>query len=324
MNGVVIPGSTGMDVGAASYTPLVGGIHVPKHVVMDLYTGYHCKSVMSKLARPDFLQDVDMKCFSEVIYPILEDDDCEDCGQFQQNGRSEELPYTIGHRSVRICNNWRFHKKLSRGDYARMCSSEDLFKTAMQQWLDRRLDRKVDGYGLAVLVGSAAQFNSGRKAGMRHKNIDLGDKVTPWNVTEKGFNRLVNNMLTVFDEADVTCDNPHLTLVVPPLAMAKLREEQQVLNVCCGDDNAMVTGMVRHSYGINVMQSNRLPVKRVGNRTIYYIVAVDNRKVGAPSDLLYMDWQIDGHDIALFGEFIWDTFVFDPRGVVVGAIVFED
>lgn len=310
-----------MNVGAAGYGSLQGGFYVPQKMVTDLYIDYHCQSIMGNVARPDFLADEDLKCHSEVIYPVLEDDDCEDCDEFQQNGNSEELGDPLGSRSVRICQNWRFHKKVSRGDMARMCESEDLFKTALQEYLNRRLDRKVDGYGLGVIALSAAKFNQGNNAGMQSASINLGSLTNPWNVEENGANRLLNNMLQTFEEAEVTCSNPQLSIIGPPCFGAKLREDQSLVN-CCDDSNPMFSGKFRHSsYGFNVMISTRVPRRMVNGQCVYYVLAVDHRKIGAPSDLLYMEWQIIGHDAVLFGEFIWDTFVFSGRGVVVGAII---
>ncbi|MEZ5650362.1 MAG: hypothetical protein R3E87_07410 [Burkholderiaceae bacterium] len=309
-----------MNVGAAGYRSAQGGFLVPKKIVTDLYVDYHCQSIMGQIARPDFLADEDLKCYSEVTYPVLEDDDCEDCDQYQQNGHSEELGDPLGHRSVRICNNWRFHKKMSRGDMARMCESKELFKTSMQEYLNRRLDRKIDGYGLAVIAMSAAPFNQGNNAGMSSQQIDLGSLAQPWNLEARGAKRLVNNALQAFEEAEVMCSGPMLTMIVPPCFAARLREDQQVEG-CCDENNPLFTGKLRHIYGFNVISSNRLPCKVVNGKRVYYALAIDHRKIGSPSDLLYMDWQIIGHDAILFGEFIWDTFVFNGKGVVVMTVI---
>lgn len=313
---------SGFNRGAAAYDSHVGSIYVPKKVVTDIYMDYHCDSIMGAIARPDFLANEDLKCFSEVIYPVLEDDDNEDCDQYQANGYSEEIGEPLGQASVRICQAWKFHKKMERGDMARMCDRQDMFKRAMQEYLNRKLDRRVDAYGLAVIAASAAPYNRGNNAGFLSHALRLGDLNAPWVMSTESANDLVNNMLTCFEEADVTCSNAHLKLIVPPIMAAKLRKEQQAINICCSSDgkNPMVSGRFTHSYGFEVLVSNRLPRKVVNGKVVWYPIALDQRVVGAPSELLYMNWQVLGHDAGLFGQFIWDTFVFNGKGIVVGAV----
>ncbi len=309
----------GMNLGAAGYPTAQGGFYVPPKLVTDLYVGYHCQSITGHVSRPDFLEDEDLKLFSTVTYPVLEDDDGDGEDEYQANGRSEELRDPLSSRKVQICNNWRFHRKMARSDMARMIESEELFQTAMQEYLNRRLDRKVDAYGMSVLAASADPSNRGNRAGHQSHSIDLGSTAAPWILADMGAEDLVNNLLQAFDEAEVTCSNPMLTLIVPPMVAARLRKDQSI-DINDDSDSPRFTGKFRHAYGFNVISSVRCPSKLVNGKMVYYVIAVDHRQFGAPSNLVYMEWQIIGHDAILFGEFIWDAFVFNGKGVAVAAV----
>ena len=113
-----------------------------------------------------------------------------------------------------------------------------------------------------------------------------------------------------------------LSIIGPPVFTAALREDQALVD-CCDDSNPMFSGKHRHTFGFNVISTVRVPCRIVNGRRVYFVAAVDHRKIGAPSELLYMEWQIIGHDAILFGEMIWDTFVFSGRGIVVAAVYYE-
>jgi len=90
------------------------------------------------------------------------------------------------------------------------------------------------------------------------------------------------------------------------------------LGTCCSTDNAVVTGHIGNLLGYRIIVSRWLQPANFGAAgTLAPVLLVDPNTILHAFDVVTNKWYEGKFEDYLLGEFVWDTHVFNPDGVIV-------
>lgn len=315
---------------AAGYRGMAGSFWAPDRISTSIVYSYQVCSVTPVIARSDFLNDEDLYCGAKVIFGVEQDLDL-----FGMSTDNNEHPETISGPgietdSMTICQSKKFEWKLSNSDKAMMCKNFDRWEANVRRQISKNITILIDSYSIPKVIASASRNNVGNNAGKLNHDVDLGwqdDTALPGN-TVAGIEELILNIKEVATQAGWSCGEGEIAgdgESARPVILIPLKLERYVLqslkglNICCSENNTMVQGRIASNYyGFEIIATRYLtPIRIPQVGTLVPVVAVDTNRVLHAFDVISNKWYEGKFEDYLVGEFVWDTNVIDPMGVIV-------
>lgn len=316
------------NLAAAGYESVAGSIYAPPRISAKIVQNYHQCSITARLANSNFFSDDEIFCGSKVIYGVEQD-----LNLFGSERDINEDPETMSGSptdtaSLTICNQQKFEWKLSNTDRRIMCENFGQWEAALRRLISRNITRLVDSYSIPKILASAAPYNVGINAGKLTRSINLGDQganALDGNSAE-GFLAMVYSLMEAAQEAGIMCGEGEIAeegpggmpvLLVPAKLMRYALEVLKEFNTCCSDQNAIVTGRIGTLLGMEVIVTNTLVPQNFGAGPNVPVALVDSKQVLHAFDIVTNKWFEGKFEDYLVGEFVWETHVFNPDGVIV-------
>ncbi|MCM1516219.1 MAG: hypothetical protein NC080_07415 [Paraprevotella sp.] len=315
---------------AAGYRGMAGSYWAPDRISTSIVYSYQICSITPVIARSDFLSDEDLYCGAKVIYGVEQDLDL-----FGNNTDNNEAPETISGPGIEtdsmvICQSSKFEWKLSNSDKRMMCANFDRWESNVRRQISKNITRRIDSYSIPKVIASASPSHVGNNAGVLNHDVNLGwqDETALSGNTVRGFEDMILSIGEVATQAGWNCgegeevgdgESSRPVILIPLKLKRYALEALKGLNICCSDNNSMVTGRITSNfYGFEIIETRYLSpvsVPRVG--TLVPVVAVDTNRVLHAFDVISNKWYEGKFEDYLVGEFVWDTNVIDPLGVIV-------
>lgn len=317
------------NIAAAGYESVAGSLFAPPRIAAKIVQNYHFCSLTPQIANSDFLSDDELFCGSKVIYGVEQD-----LNLFGSERDNNEDPDTfsgpgIDSASLTICQSKKFEWKISNQDKRMMCENFSRWEANLRRQISKNITKLVDAYSIPKIIASAAPYNVGIRAGKMTRSVNLGDQGS--NALDgnsvAGFEELIFSLLQVAQEAGLLCGEGELPgegdsaqpVIVIPLALQRYAiKVLSALGTCCATDNALVTGLIGNMLGFRIIVSSWLTPQNFGAAgTLAPVLLVDPNQVLHAFDVITNKWYEGKFEDYLVGEFVWDTHVFNPDGVVV-------
>lgn len=317
------------DNAAAGYESVAGSLWAPPKIAAKIVYNYQICSITPQIAKSDFLNDEELYCGSKVIFGTEQDMDF-----FGTETDNNEDPETlsgpgIGSDSLVICQSKKFEWKISNQDKRMMCNNYDRWEANLRRQISKNITKLVDAYSIPKIIASAHPDNVGTKAGKLTHSINLGNQgASALNGnTVAGFEDMVLALIEVAREAGWMCGEGELAgegdsadpVILIPNSLAKYAlKNLKELDRCCSDRNAMRTGLMGDMYGVRIMATQWLMPQDFGVAGVLApVVMIDPNQVLHAFDVITNKWYEGKWEDYLVGEFVWDTHVFNPYGVIV-------
>jgi hypothetical protein len=317
------------NLSAVGYESVAGSLWAPPKIAAKIVYNYQICSITPQIAKSDFLNDEDLFCGSKVIFGVEQDLDF-----FGMETDNNEHPETlsgpgIGSASLTICQSKKFEWKISNQDKRMMCNNYEKWESNLRRQISKNITKLVDAYSIPKIIASAHPDNVGTQAGKLTHSVNLGDQgANALNGNSKeGFEDMILAMRLVAQEAGLMCGEGEISsdgdtsdpVILIPLQLEKWAlQNLKELNTCCSDQNALVTGMLGTMYGFRLMSTRWLMPQDFGAAGILApVVLIDPNTVLHAFDVITNKWYEGKWEDYLVGEFVWDTHVFNPYGVVV-------
>lgn len=319
----------GRNTAAAGYESVAGSLFAPPRIAAKIVQNYHFCSLTPQIANSDFLSDDDLFCGSKVIYGVEQD-----LNLFGSERDNNEDPETfsgpgIDSASMTICQSKKFEWKISNQDKRMMCENFSRWEANLRRQISKNITKLVDAYSVPKIIASAAPYNVGTRAGKMTRSISLGDQgANALNGNSvAGFEEMIFSLLQVAQEAGLLCGEGELPgegesaqpVIIIPLALQRYAiKVLSALGTCCATDNALVTGLIGNMLGFRIIVSSWLTPQNFGAAgNLAPVLLVDPNQVLHAFDVITNKWYEGKFEDYLVGEFVWDTHVFNPDGVVV-------
>lgn len=315
---------------ASGYRGMAGSFWAPDKLSSAIVYSYQICSVTPVIARSDFLDEEDLYCGAKVIYGVEQDLDI-----FGMSTDNNEAPETISGPGIEtdslvICQSKRFRWKLSNADKRMMCSNFDRWQANVRRQISKNITKLIDAYSIPKIIASASPNNVGNHAGVLNHDVNLGwqDETALKGNSKEGFEAMVLSIVEVAEQAGWECgegevagegERASAVLLIPlklrRYALLNLKD----LNTCCGENNVMINGRIGSNfYGFDVISTRYLTPINISNvGTVVPVVAIDTNRVLHAFDVISNKWYEGEFEDYLVGEFVWDTEVIDPLGVIV-------
>lgn len=314
---------------ASGYRGMAGSFWAPTKLSASIVYNYQICSVTPAIARSDFLTDEELYCGAKVIFGVEQDLDI-----FGMSTDNNEHPETISGPgietdSLTICQSKKFEWKISNADKAMMCGNFSKWEANVRRQISKNITKLIDAYSIPKIIASASRHHVGHNAGAMFHNVDLGwqdEQALPGN-SKKGFEDMVFSMLDVMQQAGWECgegeangegESAKPVMLIPLNFRKYVMQNLKDLNTCCGENNPMITGHITTDfYGIEIIATRYLVPVKTNAGTFVPIVMVDPNRILHAFDVITNKWWEGKFEDYLVGEFIWDTEVIDPKGVIV-------
>jgi hypothetical protein len=315
---------------ASGYRGMAGSFWAPDKLSSSIVYNYQICSVTPVIARSDFLSEEDLYCGARVIYGVEQDLDI-----FGMNTDNNEHPETISGPGIEtdslvICQSKKFEWKLSNADKRMMCANFDRWQANVRRQISKNITKLIDSYSIPKIIASASPNNVGNEAGVLDHNVDLGwqDETALNGNTKEGFEDMVLSIMEVAQQAGWECGEGEVSgegerasavLLIPlslrRYALLNLKD----LNTCCSENNVMINGHITSNfYGFEIIATRYLtPITINAVGTVVPVVAIDTNRVLHAFEVISNKWYEDKFEDFMVGEFVWDTEVIDPLGVIV-------
>ena len=314
---------------AVGYESVAGSLWAPPKIAAKIVYNYQICSITPQIAKSDFLNDEELFCGSKVIFGTEQDLDF-----FGLDTDNNEHPETmsgpgIGSDSLVICQSKKFEWKISNQDKRMMCENYSKWEANLRRQISKNITKLVDAYSIPKIIASAHPDNVGVNAGKLTHSINLGNQGAEAldGNTKEGFEDMILAMRVVAQEAGLMCGEGEISgegetsdpVILIPLQLEKWAlQNLKELNTCCSDQNALVTGMLGSMYGFRLISTRWLQPQDFGVAGILApVVLIDPNQVLHAFDVITNKWYEGKWEDYLVGEFVWDTHVFNPYGVVV-------
>lgn len=318
------------NLAAAGYESVAGSIYAPPRISANIVQNYHLCSITAQLANSDFFSDGEVFCGSKVIYGVEQD-----LNMFGSERDINESPETFSGAptdtaSLTICNSQKFKWKLSNHDRRIMCDNFGMWEATLQRLISRNIIRLIDSYSIPKIAASSAPYNLGPTAGKQTRSINLGDQATNAlnGNTTNGFEDMIYSMVEAAQEAGMLCGEGEIgmegnganpVIVIPTKLQRYAIQLMKSLNTCCSDQNALATGKIGNIQGMPVYVTSYLAPVTIGAVTSAPVMLVDPKQVLHAFDVPTNKWWEGQFEDYLVGEFVWETHVFNPDGVIVAT-----
>lgn len=318
------------NLSAVGYESVDGSLWAPPKLTAKIVYNYQICSITPQIANSDFLTDEELFCGAKVIFGVEQDLDL-----FGMETDNNEHPETlsgpgIDTSSLTVCQSRKFKWKISNHDKRIMCSNFARWEANIRRQISKNITKLIDAYSIPKIIASASPHNVGRNAGILTHSVDLGDQganALEGNTVE-GFEDMILRLQEVALQAGMMCGEGEVAgegesanpVILIPLQLRRYAlENLKGLNVCCSDDNAMVTGLITTDfYGFRLIATRWLTPASFGAAgNLAPVVLVDPNKVLHAFDVITNKWWEGMYEDYLVGEFVWDTHVIDPLGVAV-------
>lgn len=317
------------NIAAAGYESIAGSLFAPPRIAAKVVQQYQTCALTPMLTNSNFLNDEDLFCGSKVIYGVEQD-----LNLFGSERDNNEDPETfsgpgVDSASLTICQSKKFEWKISNQDKRMMCNSYDLWENNIRRQIGRNIVKLVDAYSIPKIIASASAYNTGTTAGKETRSINLGDQGA--NALDgnsvAGFEEMFYSLQEAAQEAGMQCaegevpgdgDSASPVIVIPTKLQRYAIQLLKGLGTCCADENALVSGHIGNILGYKVITSRWMQPANFGAAgTLAPVMLVDPNQVLHAFDVITNKWWEGRYEDYLVGEFVWDTHVFNPDGVVV-------
>lgn len=314
---------------ASGYRGMAGSFWAPTKLSASIVYNYHICSVTPVIARSDFLTNDELYCGAKVIFGVEQDLDL-----FGMTTDNNEHPETISGPGIEtdslvICQSKKFKWKITNADKAMMCNNFDRWESNVRRQISKNITKLIDSYSIPKIIASASRHHVGHNAGIMNHDVDLGwqDGTALAGNTKEGFENMVLNMIQVAMQAGWMCGEGELAgegesakpvLLIPLSLHRYAMENLKGLNNCCGENNVMVKGYIGTTfYGVDIIATRYLAPMKTKAGTIVPVVMVDPNRILHAFEVITNKWYEGMFEDFLVGEFIFDTEVIDPKGVIV-------
>lgn len=317
------------NLAAAGYESVAGSLFAPPKIAAKIVQQYHHCALTPQLANSNFLSDDDLFCGSKAIYGVEQD-----LNLFGSERDNNEDPETysgpgIDSASLTVCQAKKFEWKISNQDKRIMCNNYPLWEANIRRQIGKNIVKLVDAYSIPKIIASAAAYNTGTNAGKETRSIDLGEQgagALAGNTTS-GFESMIYSLREAALEAGLQCaegeipgegDSAQPVIVIPNKLERYAIQLLKGLGTCCSTDNAVVTGHIGNLLGYRIIVSRWLQPANFGAAgTLAPVLLVDPNTILHAFDVVTNKWYEGKFEDYLLGEFVWDTHVFNPDGVIV-------
>jgi len=315
---------------AAGYESVAGSLWAPEKISTAIVYNYQVCAVTPVIARSDFLSEDELFCGSKVIFGVEQDLDI-----FGMVTDNNEDPETISGPgidtdSMMICQSKKFEWKISNSDKRIMCSNFAKWEANIRRQISKSIVKLIDAYSIPKIIASASPHHQGKNAGILYHDVDLGkqDATALSGNTKAGFESMIISMLEVAEQAGWNCGEGEIgsdgesvakPVVLIPIQLKRYAlENLKDLNQCCGENNVMVRGLIASDfYGTEIIVTRYLVPLVFGNQALVPVVMVDTNRILHAFDVITNKWYEGKFEDYLVGEFVWDTEVINPLGVIV-------
>lgn len=316
---------------AGGYESVVGSLWAPEKISTAIVYNYQVCAVTPVIARSDFLSEEELFCGAKVIFGVEQDIDI-----FGMATDNNEDPETISGPgidtdSMMICQSKKFEWKISNADKRIMCSNFGKWEANIRRQISKSIVKLIDAYSIPKIIASASVHHQGNNAGVLYHDVDLGaqDQTALAGNTKAGFESMIISMLEVAEQAGWNCGEGEIgsdgESVEKPVVMIPIQlkryalENLKDLNQCCGENNVMIKGMIANDfYGTEIVVTRYLvPLQFGGAGSLVPVVMVDTKRILHAFDVITNKWYEGKFEDYLVGEFVWDTEVINPLGVIV-------
>lgn len=234
-----------------------------------------------------------------------------------QNDEADNERLEIAFRSVKVCHQKKGTFKLPRALMARACDNGAMVKGMIQKQISNQMDARLDNLGLRSLPGYASIDNIYTTA--------LGTIAAPLaNSTDADVKAWLIAIQVRGMQIGMNCaKGGSVRLIVDPVTYGRIVLMIGNGTMMCSTDNALITGEVHLAMGLTVVPSARQACYSNGATFVRYATLVDTRDFFMPFKWLYggdSTWQMQGHDMILPFNYIYDSIVFDPESVIVATL----
>lgn len=320
-------------VSASGYDSPVNTIFAPEQFSDKIVAAYHSCALTPALAKSDFFTDQELFCGSSVTYGVetpismfgMDTDNNEDPEQISGAG--------VESATLTICQSRKFEVKISNADKRMMCDNFASWEQHLRKRIDRGIVQLIDAYSVPKILASASPYNVGNNAGKKTGLVKLGtqDENALSMRSPEDFEEMVLNMRQAAQEVGMWCGmgeeafegvgaNP--VLVIPAHAERYALKLMRDLDTCCGDNNVRRTGLLGKVYGMDVITTSHLPPMNFGGAVgnLANAMLIDPTQVLHAMEIITNKWYEGKFEEFLVGEFIFDTHVMNPDGVIVSTM----
>lgn len=317
---------------AAGYEGMAGSFWAPEKLSTSIVYNYQICAITPAIARSDFLNEDELFCGTKVIFGVEQELDI-----FGMGTDVNEAPETISGpgietNSITICQQKKFEWKISNSDKRMMCSSFANWEAYIRRQISKNIIKLIDAYSIPKIIASASPHHRGNKAGALYHDVDLGwqDNTALNGNTKEGFEDMIIRMNEVAEQAGWSCGEGEIgqegesvsrPVILIPIqlkrwALLNLKDLNQDVH---SSSNSMVTGKLTSDfYGNEIIVTRYLaPMSFGAAGTLVPVVMIDPNRILHAFDVINNKWYEDKFEDFLVGEFIWDTDVIHPMGVIV-------
>lgn len=304
MSTVMYQRAAGYDAGTTSHSEIARLVNPNRALTATILQFSRKSSAGLFAANPLFSEHETMYKGASVSYMLI-DPTWDDCLEpTQQNAEPHRLDFKQQILSIKVCNEVAFEHKMSHTDaYVLGAKGLAMFEQGLAAALNQRALVLTEPYFFSVLAAQGEPANQLSNGGLPYDVTNADQIIRMFDDLRQRL--LCANILTEFR------DQPQDVMVaLPPCAMRGLMEAQRKHNICCDIANASLGGVLKTTYGFNVVMSHFLPRDPAGN---YYAVWADPTFVGFPYDFITLEWNKVKTDWFLNAHMVWDAYVLNPR-----------
>lgn len=320
-------------IAASGYTSPISSLFTPNQISDKIVSAYYSGALTPQLAKSNFFSDEELFCGASVTFGRETPLDL--FTQAVDNNEHPELIENVGMETdtLTICQHRKFEVKISNLDKRQMCQHFAMWEASLRKRLDRGIIRLIDAYTVPKILASASPHNVGKNAGKITAMHNLGtqdDNALQIRSAEE-FEDLVFTLREVAQEAGMTLgsgetpyegEGANPVLLIPSHMERYAMKLMRDLNTCCSDNNIRVNGKLGTVYGYDVLTTSLLTPVDFGGGVgkLNHIALIDRNQVLHAMDIITNKWWEGKYEEALVGEFIFDTHVMNPDGVIVATV----
>lgn len=321
------------NIAASGYDSPVNTIWAPEQFSDKIVGAYHTCALTPALAKSNFFSDGELFCGSSVTYGV--ETPVSMFGMDTDNNEEPEIISGAGVESatLTICQSQRFQVKVTNADKRMMCDNFATWEAHLRKRIDSGIVQLIDAYSIPKILASASPYNVGNNAGKKTGLINLGtqDQNALNMNSADDFEEMVLSMREAAQEVGMFCGTGEEVydgmggspvLVIPSRIERYALKLMRDLNTCCGEDNVRRTGVLGKVYGFDVISTSHLTPMNFGGAVgnLANAMLVDPQQVLHAMEIITNKWWEDKFEEYLVGEFIYDTAVMNPDGVIVSTM----
>lgn len=245
---------------------------------------------------------------------------CESDADEGINGQVTYLEQKMRTDFVEACQPLAFQMKFNRTQAIRLGERWAGVESATENGVAKWMNRRITNFAYIKLAGSAHPRNIVLNPAAADGVFVVPTTREP-GAGQHAMSEVVKLLANAIANQGVSCDPRDMQVLVNQEGYSALGTGQEKLNICCGDENTMVTGKVLHSSGYSIVRDIYTPMAgQSAAGQIDYVIAMPNKEGWLPVDIDYIEWDKHLRDFYLIGDGAFGFKVPDPRVVAVAKV----